>query len=80
MLTTLNLYLFCRAYSQIIMQAIFHRFPEVLDDDCSAELSAVARFLDLSPSMKKLQNLKSIALREVEPATARQPAQIFAEV
>ena len=62
------------------MQAILQKFPQALDARASEELRHVASFLQTSPSMLKLQGLKSIALREVSPETCRRPHDVFTEV
>jgi hypothetical protein len=70
----------CRAYSQILVQAMLDHFPLLLGPSCSPELRALAAYFHTCPSMRKLENIKAAAFREVLPGSARVPSRILSEV
>jgi len=70
----------CRAYSQILVHAMLEHFPVLLGPCCSPELRALAAYFDTCPSMRKLDNIKAAAFREVLPGSARVPSRILSEV
>ena len=72
--------LVCRAYSQLLCQAILEHFPSLLGSSCSPELRAVAHFFETCPSLQKLGNLRATVFREVLPGSARVPSRILREV
>lgn len=71
----------CRAYAQILMQAMLQHFPSLLGSAAASPLAAaVAAFLGTSPSMKKLESIREAAFQEVLPGKARQPQNIIVKV
>ena len=70
----------CRAFSQVLLQAILGRYPELWTSEASPQLHAVAAFLASNPSLRKLHKIRELALQELSPETALTPHRLFAKV
>ena len=70
----------CRAYSQLLSQAMLEHFPGLLGPSCSPELRAMADYFETCPSVRKLDNIKATVFREVLPGSARVPSRILSQV
>lgn len=54
----------CRVHAQVVLQALLKKNPVLCEQH--SQLAAASRFFDTAPSMRKLEKMRQLLLRELE--------------
>lgn len=68
----------CRTFSQLVLQALFERFPELRTGD--PYLGVIANFMEENPDLVRLRAAMGPAIRGFDPVAATSPLAIFCRV